>query len=173
MGSVSGVHFEAVLTGIAGAGDEIFIDKFCLEQLQMLGFGLSSGNDLPNLGARVWPLDSDHGEIAARGNYQARCKLIAFRLHPRHVLVRGARIHDHAKMRLSQEINDEIVYYSALGIKHAGVERFPRLRELVNIIGDQSAQESARILAFDIHGEHVRNVKHASVTADLMMFIQL
>ena len=76
-------------------------------------------------------------------------------------------------MRLSQEINDEIVYYSALGIKHAGVERFTGLRELVNIIGDQSAQESARILAFDIHGEHVRNVKHASVTADLMMFIQL
>ena len=76
-------------------------------------------------------------------------------------------------MRLAQKINDEIIYYPALGIKHAGIERFTRLCQFVYIIGEQPPQESAHIFAYDIYGKHMRNIKHAGITSHLMMFIKL
>ena len=127
--------FETILTSVAGSGNKILIKRGRLEQLQVFCHRLGAGNDLPNLGAGIGPLHCNHGQITAWGNFQARGKLIAPCLHPRHILVSSARIYHHAEPRFGQEINNQIVNYPALRIEHAGIKCLTGLCQFVHIVG--------------------------------------
>jgi hypothetical protein len=121
---------------------------------------------------RVRSLHRDHREIVARCDREP-AEFLGRRVHPRHVLVARGGVHHHAEPLVIHVIDDEIVDDTALGGKHAAVKRLALRFELVDVIGQQQAEEIADLGALHVHHVHVRDIEHPAVFPHLVVLLDL
>ena len=92
---------------------------------------------------------------------------------PGEIFPRPARIHHQTKPFFAEQIHDQVVDHPARMVEHAGIERAPRLAQLVHIVGEGTAQKCARAVAVHIDGEHVRDVEHPGIAPHRVVFLDL
>src|SRR5450830_183585 len=174
--------FKAVFARVAGARQHDFaeggvLDDDDVERLDGFGRGLRFRQHLPYLGACVRALHGHQGHgviaVAALGNRQAAVGVGILLLHPGHVFFRRARVDDQAEPVFIEEVDDQVIDDGTFGIQHARVQCLARYLQLVDIIGQQAAQEGAHVRAFDIDHAHMRHVEHAGIAAHGVVFFDL
>ena len=94
-------------------------------------------------------------------------------LDPCQVLFTGRGIDHQPEEILTQEIDDQIVDHSALGIEHARIQRLALHLELVDGVGQQLAQERPHVVATQVDNRHVADVEHAGLLTHQMMLVNL
>ena len=170
-------HLEAVLAGVAGAGDE-HLDPIgglrgARGEAQQLGDrrAVLLAQQADHLVARGRALHRDHAELRAlaHGDIEG-LRLFA---DPRQVLVAGGRVHHQAEPVLGHEIDDQVVDHPALRVEHAGVQRLARLLQLVDVVRHQVAQEFTDAGAGEVDHGHVRDVEHAGRLAHQVVLVEL
>ena len=85
----------------------------------------------------------------------------------------GGSIHHHAEPILPQKIGDEVVNDAGLLVEHAAIQRLARLAQLVDVVGQQLAQEFTRPRAFQVHHRHMRHVEHTGIAAHRVVLLDL
>ncbi len=95
------------------------------------------------------------------------------RVYPRHVLVARGGVHYHAEPQVIHVIDDEIVDHATLGGEHAAVQSLAFGLELVDVVGQQQAEEIADLGALHVHHVHVRDIEHPAVIPHLVVFLDL
>ena len=94
-------------------------------------------------------------------------------LQPGKILVTGAGVHHHAEKVVANEIDDEIVDHPAVLFQHAAVQRLAAVLQPVDIVCQQVTQEFAGARAGKVDHRHVRDIEHAGVIADVVVFLDL
>ncbi len=136
---------------------------------------------LPYLGAGVRALYGNErhgggnciGAIAALGDGQGAVGGGVLLLHPGDIFFSGAGVDHQAEPALVDEVDDQVVDDEALRVEHAGVQGLARYLQLVDVVGQQAAQEGAHVVALDVDHAHVGYVEHADVGTHRVVFFDL
>jgi hypothetical protein len=140
---------------------------------QAFAGGTGLGQRMPYGRTRVGPLHGDHRQVAPRRQFRVDAPFRQFRCHPAEVLCRGGGIDDDAIARGVTGVDDEVVHHAAALVEHDAVKRLAGLGQPVDVVGEETAQESPGIGAGDIQRAHVRHVEHAAVAAHRVVLLDL
>ena len=164
--------FESILAGVSGSGDEQAIgrERDKLAQLERLCRRRLAEHRCC-LRPRIRPLHRDHRKVGALADQHVEGLCLGG--DPGQVLVARRCIDHGAEEILGEEIDDQVIDHAAFGIQHARVQRLAGYLELVDVVGQQMAQELARARPVHVDNGHVRNVEHAGVAAHGMMLLDL
>src|SRR5439155_71142 len=90
-------------------------------------------------------------------------------IQPFEIFVRARCVHDEEKLFVANAIRDQVIDDSAAFVQQKSVLALADL-QLVDVVGQHRIQPNARIAAIDNQLAHVRNVEHADVLSDGLMF---
>ena len=90
--------------------------------------------------------------------------------HPIYVLIYVCGIDNEEEFVFAKLINQQVVYRSAVGIKHHSVEHFANGRTGY-VVGKDVVDVFFGLVSCDIHFTHVRNVEHAAMVTHGVMFV--
>jgi hypothetical protein len=167
----------AVFTGVAGTGDEIVTDAGGKKRFQGFAGGTAFRQHLPDALAGVRSLDGNHrqrmGTLATRRDADRQLPVVEAGTHPGQILIGSTGIDDDAVTAVVEVVDDQVVDDAAAFVEHGAVQGLAGNLQLVDVVGEQTPQESTGISALDIDGAHVRDIEHAGVTADGVVFLDL
>jgi hypothetical protein len=89
------------------------------------------------------------------------------------VLLGGAGVDDQAEPVFVDEVDDQVVDHAALRVQHARVQGLAGGLQLVDVVGQQAAQEGAHVGALEVDHAHVRHVEHAGVGTNRIVLFDL
>ena len=124
-----------------------------------------------HLAARFGALHRNHRKLRALADLDLEPGRLLDQ--PRQILVVGRGVHHHPEIVFGQEVGDQIVNHAAARVQHARIDRLARLLQLVDVVGQQVAQEFAAARAVQVHHGHVRHVEHAGGTAHGVVLLDL
>ena len=154
---------EAILAGVAGAGDVVVL-PVDLDREDSIARGsriLAAEKGVEKL-RRLRPLHGEPGVVFA-----VVFKLhagIEVRLHPREVLVDFRRIDHQQVARVGDAIDDQVVDHAAVVVEQKGVLALAH-GEPVEVVRQQPVQPCRRARAFGKKLAHVRDVEHPEIAA--------
>src|SRR5216684_1031803 len=90
-------------------------------------------------------------------------------IQPFEIFVRARCVHDEEKFFVADAIRNQVVDDSAAFLQQKSVLALANL-QLVDVVGQHRIQPTARIAVIDDQLAHVRNVEHADVLSDGLMF---
>jgi hypothetical protein len=110
---------------------------------------------------------------APRGDADTAAGGLVLLADPGDVLLGGAGVDDQAEPVFAEEVDDQVVDHAAFRIQHAGIQGLAGCLQLVDVVGQQAAQEGAGVGAVQVDHAHVGDVEHAGVRPHGIVFFDL
>ncbi|MNM64643.1 hypothetical protein D3C81_760500 [compost metagenome] len=163
--------FQAILTGVTGAGDKPVAVGQAFERFQFTDQrGACGSHQFSDLFPCVRALDGQDGQFRAFAEFDFETDLAG--LQPGHVLVAGRSV-DHQAVTVFTTVDDHIVDDSALLVEHGAVQGLAGSAKAVDIVGQHMLQPRAGLDATDIDHGHVGYIEYAAGLAHLMVLLDL